>query len=45
MGIDRLIMFLTDSPSAYYPVRNVMKVLTVIRRYQGSAFVPCHEAY
>lgn len=45
MGIDRLIMFLTDSPSAYGPVGHVGKVLTAMCRHQGGAFVPCHEAY
>lgn len=44
MGIDRLIMFLTDSPSTYGPIGHVGKVLTAICRHQGGAFVPCHEA-
>lgn len=43
LGVDRLVMFLTDSISEFR-TRGRGLYLNIRYRYQGSTFVPCNEA-
>lgn len=45
IGIDRLVMFLTNSTSEYFTLSSCITLLTRYFRHQGGVIVPRDEAY